>query len=362
MKDPLCLVLGTFYDQRGNCSEPLDHKNALLRSLLKPYKEFTYVYRTAGEEIIHPLNAVSRGEDKKKLADEIRRKISQSYIEADIPIRWFFFRLELEKKASQDVISKSICIRIGSGLDMNEDDVEATLMYYHDLTIYLYFPKVLSNVVFLNPQPLLNKLSKLISISFVDNINCLEDQGISISPEAHKELKEKGIFSKKLLTECKYFLQLFSEFSPDDFLKLMEHLLILSPLPDLQKYFLPCVLETANDNELESLKSDSTDPLILTWNQKPLPQGVFSALVVNLLSRKRSPTFNLSRSKKPYRNAILLSCRTSLWGAVLLVDGIERLEIFCKDNCHRIYQVIKKGIKIVIEKFHYSESFKVPEE
>ena len=96
LKDPLCLVLGTFYDQRGNCSESLDDKNAILRSLLKPYEEFTYVYRTAGEEIIHPLNAVSRGEDVKKLADEIRHKISQSYIEADIPIRWFLFRLELK--------------------------------------------------------------------------------------------------------------------------------------------------------------------------------------------------------------------------------------------------------------------------
>ena len=107
--------------------------------------------------------------------------------------------VEQYKKTSQDIIRKSDCIKIGSDLDMNEDDVVAALKYYHDLTIYLHFTDVLPNVVFINPQPLFNKLSKLISISFADGVDSL-NQSISITLGTHEKLKKKGIFSLDLLT------------------------------------------------------------------------------------------------------------------------------------------------------------------
>ena len=44
LKDPLCLVVGTFYDKTENCSESLDDKNAILWSSLKRYEEVTYLY------------------------------------------------------------------------------------------------------------------------------------------------------------------------------------------------------------------------------------------------------------------------------------------------------------------------------
>ena len=368
LKDPLCLVVGTFKDKSGYCTESLDDKNVILLSSLKGYKEITYVYRTAGEKIIHPLNAISRSDDEEKLADEIRQKISQSYIEADIPIRWFLFRLELEmsKKTSEDIISKSDCIKIGSVLDMNENDVVAALKYYHDLTIYLYFPEVLPNVVFLNPQPLLNTLSTLISISFADAVDSL-DQSICITLGAYEKLKKKGIFSLDLLTSH-LLSQCFSDtFSAENFLKLMEYLFIISPLPHKPgEYFIPCVLPTTNS--LDSLRESFTknvNPLVLSWNERPLPQGLFPALVVNLISCKHAIKFILSQTdKQQYRNAIYLSC-TSLGGAVLLIDAIYWLEILytCPQNkCHRIREVIKEGISAVVDKFHFLDSLKYPKE
>ena len=251
---------------------------------------------------------------------------------------------------------------------MDERDTEAALMYYHDLTIYLYFPEALPNVVFPNPKLLLDKLSLLISISFADAVDHLKRTlGIHVHHSTHKKLKIQGIFLRNLLTES--LSQGFSkEFSADDFLKLMEYLFILSPLPLTGEYFLPCVLPTTTD--LESLRAsfkDKVDPLILTWNEKPLPQGHFPALVVNLLSRKYSPKLNLfppQLDRPQFRNAICLSC-TSLGGAVLLVDAIYWLEIFFTgppNECCHIYQVIKDGIDAVVDKFHYMQSLKDPEE
>ena len=308
----------------------------------------------------------------KTIAEEIRREICQSYIEAEIPVRWFLFHLDLEKHqmtSNSSIVSKSECVSIGSALEMDEGDVNAALMYYHDLTIYLYFPEVLPNVVFLNPKPLLDKLSLLISISFADAVDHLKRTlGIHVHHSIHKKLKTQGIFSKDLLTDS--LSQGFSNFfSADDFLNLMEHLLIISPLPHKPgEYFIPCVLPTTNN--LESLIDPFTkkiDLLVLTWNEKPFPQGLFPALVVRILSRKSSPTFALSplQADKPqYRNVICLSC-PSLGEAVLLVDAIYWLKIFYSgppnESCY-IRQVIKEGIDAVVDQFHYFCNLKHPKE
>ena len=58
---------------------------------------------------------------------------------------------QLQKTSQTKIVSKSECLRIGESVKMVPQDVEAALMYYHDLTIFLYFPQVLPNAVFLHP-------------------------------------------------------------------------------------------------------------------------------------------------------------------------------------------------------------------
>ena len=83
---------------------------------------------------------------------------------------------------------------------MSVNDIQAALNYYHDLTIFLYFSKILPNVVFLHPQTLFNKLSDLISISFDDAVKHLDDEGISLPHGAYEQLKDEGTFKEDLLT------------------------------------------------------------------------------------------------------------------------------------------------------------------
>ena len=370
IKEPFSLVLGTFYDKISDSGESLDEKNSKLLSRLKQYGDALIVHRVSGNKVIFPVNTIERDMEGQTIAEEIRRKICRSYIEAEIPVRWFLFHLDLQEHqvtSNSSIISKSKCTSIGKVIEMDEDDVNAALLYYHDLTIYLYFPKVLPNVVFLNPKPLLDKLSLLISISFADAVDDLKTTlGIDVHRSTHEKLKIQGIFSRNLLTET--LPQGFSkEFSTDDFLNLMEYLFILSPLPQ-SEYFLPCVLPTTTD--LESLRAsfkDNVDPLILTWNEKPLPQGLFPALIVSLLSRKKAPKFDNSlpgSDNFQFRNAISLAC-PSFAGAILLVDSIYRLELFYtgpSNKCYRIYEAVKEGIKAVVKKFHYMQSLEDPKE
>ena len=371
IKKPLSLVLGTFYDRISDSGESLDEKNSKLLSTLKQYGDALILHRFCGNKVIFPVNTIAEDVNRQTIAKEFLNEICHSYIEAEIPVRWFLFQLDLEEHqttSNSSIVSKSDCNMIGKALEMDEGDVNAALLYYHDLTIYLYFPKVLPNVVFLNPKPLLDKLSLLISISFADAVDQLKTTlGIRVHRSTHEKLKTQGIFSEDLLTES--LSQGFSEdFSTKMFLDLMEYLFILSPLSESGGYFLPCVLPTTTD--LESLRAsfkDNVDPLILTWNEKPLPQGLFPALIVSILSRKDSPKFDISlpgSDNLQFRNAISLAC-PSFAGAVLLVDSIYWLELFYTgppNKCYCIYEAVKEGIKAVVKKFHYMQSLEDPEE
>ena len=192
------------------------------------------------------------------------------------------------------VVNKRECLRIGLTLEMDRKDIEASLLYYHYLTIFSYFPAVLPNVVFLYPQPLFNKLSEVISISFADAVTYLEKMNIVVPSNAHLQLKVGGIFIHELL-DC--LLDGFSlDFTADDFLKLMEDIFIIAPLPEKGKFFLPFVLPTTSNLEnVTSSFTKVTDVLVLTWDMKPVPQGIFPALAVNLVKRQKSPTFDLYR-------------------------------------------------------------------
>ena len=70
------------------------------------------MHRRAGNKITFPLNTIGRGNDEMKMATRIRKKICQYYIEAEIPIRWFLFQLELQKSSKSNIVSLSNCLEI----------------------------------------------------------------------------------------------------------------------------------------------------------------------------------------------------------------------------------------------------------
>ena len=130
----------------------------------------------------------------------------------------------------------------------------------------------------------------------------------------------------------------------------------------------------ATPTDLENLREHfkkTVDPLVLAGidddKPKPLPQGLFPALVVNLLSHNCSQNFNLlpPQSDGPqYHNVICISDK-SHGGERLLIDSICLLEVLYTgkhSECYRICQVIKEGINAVVDKFHYMHNLKDPEE
>ena len=376
VQKPHCIVLGTYYDELvkpGYSGESIETKNFILWSKLKELnlKDQAILYREKGDAVIFPVNAIARDKYEKELADEIRCQICEYSLKAPIPIRWFLFKLELDQKFCQSnifVVSKSKCQDIGEGLQMKVDDVEAALMYYHNLTVFLYFPDILPNVVFLHPQPLFTLFSDLINISFAETIDHLKVHGIEgnriiIKPSDYRDLKDEGCFTRDLLS-LPLFNGFSDDFTADNFLHLMTSLLIMAYLPKEEKYFIPTVLPTTPSTNYDSLPfafKEHVDLLIVSRDMKPFPRCIFPSLVVNLLCSKNQLAFQLKRplrSTPRYRNVITLQTN---YGDVLLVDGIYWIAVYYSDpykRCSTIRDVVHTGIGEVIQNFQYMSNIR----
>ena len=345
---PHFIVIGTCYDEyerlqeNNELKESLDEKNERLCSELKNYEDVRHDY-TKGKDIIFPVNNMGRGRKEEEIAERIRRITGRSYIRAEVPARWFFFQVELKSKAKgRRMISLDECLDIGKSVGMQRKEVLAALWYFHNLSIYLHFPGILSHVVFFDPQVLFDMLSQIIAVSYGDDR--YDDATI-------KSLKTKGIFKRELLDTMEFEEDVFS---CDDFLKLMEGLLIISQIPNDARYFIPCVLDIIDDPFEDS--SGAIEPLYLTWDDELIPNGLFTSLVVFLMGHVSPTQFKLVNDV--YRNKVVLRCR-HFGGALHLLDQVKLLTIRYfgpSRNCFNIRRMIHQGIESIVHKFSWTDS------
>ena len=155
-------------------------------------------------------------------------------------------------------------------------------------------------------------------------------------------------------------------FSCNDFLKLMEGLLIISQIPNdtrylyfrspilNHRYFIPCVLDIIDDPFEDS--SDAIEPLYLTWDGELIPNGLFTSLVVFLMGHVSPTQFQLVNDV--YRNKVVLRCQ-HFGGALHLLDQVKSLTIRYfgpSRNCFNIRRMIHQGIESIVHKFGWTDS------
>lgn len=366
---PCFIVIGTFKDKVADAVSLLKSKNEKLKKVLLGFKNNAHILQYKDDALIFPVNALGRSPQEQKIAADIRREISKSYMEARIPRKWFLFQLRLNKesKLKGGILKRSVCDEIGAELLLTPHDVSSALKFFHHLTALLYFPDIISDTVFLDSQPLFEKLSKLIAVSFADGADYYEALKIDFKNKmAPDNMKNKGIFDNSLLEDIGFQ---FMEFNYESFLKLLESLQVIIKLPETQTeiYFLPCVLATANPYKLNQLKqefSKTTDPFVLKWKERVIPQGLYCALVLRLFQEEAIGSECFIGVKKQFRNAITLPCKSKFGGSLLLVDATSHLEVYYSgkvENCPYIRDVIFSQVIEAAKAFHYDLSSSRPD-
>ena len=320
-------VVGTHYDilvkEFGEImakKKVLQMSEELMSPLtLMPYLTNYIISNVQSNSMIVPVNTLvtnskERAQASKILLNTISDRVEVS-LTVKLPIRCITFELFLESKAeSKGFLTRNEAVEEGKKLYMSEADVDEALAYLHNCTIILYYPEVEPKLVFFDPQRILDVLSHLLALTYVDNRSA-QSFAMGIEQKEIVNLKNRGYFQEVLLK--KFTEAFYEEFQPRYFINLLKHLHIIAEFEYSNGevcYFLPSVLP-AYDNSFNT--KASVKPLLFVWIKYleiescvavPVPQGIFHLIVVQLLTQKeykvQFPSSLTYHCK--YRDAIML--------------------------------------------------------
>ena len=241
----------------------------------------------------------------------------------------------LVKKKGCDVISFKKCFnKIGPSLRFDERKFLAAIQHLNELNLIMYFESHVPDVIFANPNTLLDKVSEIIEKSYIwrKKIRSIE---ACLVPDESIRLIEQGEVTLELLKsfESSYVEGLFNHIT---FAEILTHLFVLVPISE-DKYFMPSLLEVKED-----LNSPTDDYFAISFPDNA-PMGLFSSSVVCLLSNeswekvttpghifRNSLTFNVRLA-----SVILLDKRSHFEVHIKLDDGFKEKLPIIRDEVHK---------------------------
>ena len=366
------LVVGTHRDLESACSETRVEKNRKLVDMLMPILRdelVLYSPRLQDPEVIFPINAKTPAEQDHQVCALIRKQVEDKKRAPPpykIPIGWFLLEQDIIK-ASKGVISKKQCISIASILNINAEALTAALKYFDDLNIFLYYPSVLPELVFSEPQILLNKVTELVHFSY-----SLRSDRPPLAVEGKwLQFRDKGIVTVDMFQDERFSTHYIPDlFTSADQIKLFEHLLIIARLSSTE-YFMPSLLQMITPEEVTELlpsPSSSAAPLLAHFPAGCAQNGVFCALVVYLISKCQ---WKFTCNVKGNPLCVSRSCvRFQFPGkpaSIVLVDSFSYFEVHVTMRntiyskiCPMVREAIFSGLKAAAEALRYSNSTPVP--
>ena len=277
--EPAFAIVATHWDKQSyfkqffGLEETIIKKNETLLSCLSEFRNLFVFYNRDSNELIFPVDNLCQW-NREKISADIRHRLvsSQSDIRGNIniPVRWYVFDLHMKEEALKEthgMISLESCYNIGHKLGMKKTDVDKCLVYLDSMRLCIYYPKLLPHVVFTNPQFLIDSLSNIACVSFVDD---LAEIGINLSHEDIESLNRDGVFDESLLDSLQLDL-VPGLFSKEDFLSLLQHFLVISTIKTADgspQYFIPILLPAERLNEEQkALFAQVADPLLIPFDK-----------------------------------------------------------------------------------------------
>ena len=364
------LVLGTHYDKVSNAT--LKEKEEILKSSMSSLESYLQncVIHQSDSSFMFPVNTTAASEERAKYSEEICKAIwfdgSAASLKIKIPIRWFAFELSLPE---QSIVSVKEALSIGERYGMNEEDTKQALKYFHDVSLMLYYPEV-TNVIFIDSKPILEILSQLLALTYVDDRNARALVLIKpLSRPIMNNLKE-GFFNEDIFEHLKSKSVVFSlpEFQLFDLIRLLLHLNIITKLEDEPKghYFIPYALPSYN--EPVSIKETNAKPLLIVWREEksdeilPVPTGLFPLTIVHLLNQKEYVT-KLSPSTPAYfkfRDAMSLKIIFTQKHTLHFINRYTHIEVYFTgptQHCPLVRKLLTTAIDNSSDAMHLKHNY-----
>ena len=383
-KHPACFLVGTHQDKEHECDEPCVVKNRMLTETLQPYRDVVYPKQaraSGATEWIFPVNARPPfTEDQEQLLQDLRDCImAHSQLSPTVPlaIAWYALeiRMEMLRQKGQRVISLEKCREIAQALsfpsldnETGEDDLLLALEYFDELGLIIYIPDVLPNIVFIDPQLLLDMVSELIASCCRlrgDHKYCL----YTCSAKEIEEFRDKGVFSVTLLEKCFSTHYVGGCFTARNFLDFLTYLLIASPLDRSHtRYFMPCLLQPNTTSTQLSTVPNHTCFIV---HLDECLFGLFCALVAYMLSRQTKPRLSFSDERLEHFSRHCVAFEADDYGCtVTLINNESSLcfEVYIDTSnldsqeqselCSTLRGKLMEGIEEASSKHHYEVDYK----
>ena len=370
---PTPIFVGTHKDRERKWKwESRRKKNQKIREMLPPAVQGNAIYCDEGlEELIFAVNAKNPGPHEQKVAAELRRVIvERSHVKPkQIPLRWHALELALQKlmlELGRGVLSKAEGLAVARRFHFTEESFEEALKYLDNLNILFYYKDVLPNVIFCDPQVLLDKVTELVEYSY----RLQTDACRHIATEGKlRKFRDQGTVTLELLSE-KSFERHYVQglFSPVELLELFKKLLIVSQISE-KEYLMPCLLRVT-DESTPFIPSSSVPSLLFYFPHSPL-LGVFCALVAYLLSQAKWKLLFDASSQSPVkvdRNTVQFEVPGDLPGEITLSDSFStyfEVSIQLPEKapralfstvCPQVRETIIAGLRKASSALHYNNS------
>uniref|UniRef100_A0A1X7SSV2 COR domain-containing protein n=1 Tax=Amphimedon queenslandica TaxID=400682 RepID=A0A1X7SSV2_AMPQE len=350
---------------------------------LKEYKANKKVisYNENEGSIIFPVNTLlpAGSKEREEASIQLCTTISNFGVAMTIklPIRLFIFEIALQleaEKKKRSFLTKEEVTEIGKSLQLDkESDINAALQYLHNVTIILYYREVeiLKDLIFVNPKPILDVLSCLIAVTYVDHDKLQQIADPPPSIDERKTLKNFGCFKVEILKIIGK--KIFDEvFKLSHMITLLMHFHIIAKVENKKEgdYFFPCALPS-----YDKLNDPPTEiqPLLIAWEINDsgtttlaIPQGLFPLTIVHLLEKKDDVDFS-PVGKDYYRCNDAMSLCVYKDCTIDIINRYTHIELRFrghKESCPLIFKLVTEAIKKISKDLNvdkdYIFAFKCP--
>ena len=347
---PRWLFLATHPDMVAAEELPgvLDTLHKRLREILFPqFKERIVFCDSTMEDFIFTMNAAKPAKKDKECAEAIRRCLSgkkEGRVVVQVPLRWHALYqklVEVSEGLGKKVLSREQCGLVADSMTIEERSCEEALNFFNRLNMLFYFPDILADLVFVEPQILLDKVTELVEESY--RVSQGKKDG-KFNPKSGEwvRFREYGEVTEKFLSkfDSHYEAPLFT---PKELVTLLKGLLVFADLSE-DVYFMPCLLQVVSSEVVAPYRVSNEKALAVHFPKSGPLMGMFCCTVAYLLSSEHAQWEVVKKEAGTpiclNRNVIQFTV-PKVAGKVSLIDQFTHFEIHVNTHPKKTAQMWK---------------------
>ena len=379
-KCPKIAIIGTHKDLEHECPEEDQEAKSrkLLRSIPADMKKHVITCGASEGSLLFPLNAICPGKDGESVLDRLREAMFTELLKVPrkrIPHRYFALEMAFQRLAKylkKAILSIEECFKEAKKFHFTRDSFEDARKYLRGCNLIIYYDEILKEVVFIDAQVLLDKITELVEHSLMlQSKQCSQSPALK-SVEELQKFKSCGIVTKDILSRFRsgYIPDLFME---DDLILLFKHLLIVAEV-GAGEYLMPCLLrEEVVSLSLQDSASQIVPSLVFYFGDDGAKLGVYCFLLSSLITDANWELLMENRSPVQLsRNRVRFSIPGDHPGFITITDSFstffyvditfpsdvspEKSIEVCRDVCPSIRETILTGIRNASRKLNYTDS------